>query len=210
MGLGKTAQVLALLVAERSSPTSDASAADPSGPTLVVCPMSVVENWRREAERFAPGLTVHVHHGGDRLGGEDLATATSGVDLVITTYGLVARDLDTLSAIGWGRLVLDEAQNIKNSAARQAQAVRRIRTPRRIALTGTPVENRLSELWSIMEVLNPGLLGSANAFHQRFAVPIERYGDDDAAGRLRRATAPFILRRLKSDPTIISDLPEKM
>ena len=210
MGLGKTAQVLALLVAERSSPTSDASAADPSGPTLVVCPMSVVENWRREAERFAPGLTVHVHHGGDRLGGEDLATATSGVDLVITTYGLVARDLDTLSAIGWGRLVLDEAQNIKNSAARQAQAVRRIRAPRRIALTGTPVENRLSELWSIMEVLNPGLLGSANAFHQRFAVPIERYGDDDAAGRLRRATAPFILRRLKSDRAIIADLPEKL
>ncbi len=205
MGLGKTAQVLALLVAERSSPT-----AATAGPTLVVCPMSVVENWRREAERFAPGLAAHVHHGSDRLGGEDLATATAGVDLVITTYGLVARDADALAAIDWGRLVLDEAQNIKNSAARQAQAVRRIRAPRRIALTGTPVENRLAELWSIMEVLNPGLLGSANAFRQRFAVPIERYGDDDAAGRLRRATAPFILRRLKSDRAIIADLPEKL
>ena len=210
MGLGKTAQVLALLVAERSSRTADASDAIASGPTLVVCPMSVVENWRREAERFAPGLAVHVHHGGDRLGGEDLATAAGEAHLVVTTYGLVARDVDALSMITWGRLVLDEAQNIKNSAARQAQAVRRIRAPRRIALTGTPVENRLSELWSIMEVLNPGLLGSANAFHQRFAVPIERYGDDDAAGRLRRATAPFILRRLKSDRAIIADLPEKL
>ncbi len=205
MGLGKTAQVLALLVAECSSPTTDAS-----GPTLVVCPMSVVENWRREAERFAPDLAVHVHHGGDRLDAEDLATATAGVDLVITTYGLVARDADALAAIGWRRLVLDEAQNIKNSAARQTRAVRRIRAPRRIALTGTPVENRLAELWSIMEVLNPGLLGSANGFRQRFAVPIERYGDDDAAGRLRRATAPFILRRLKSDRSIIADLPDKL
>ena len=205
MGLGKTAQVLALLVAERSSPAADAA-----GATLVVCPMSVVENWRREAERFAPDLAVHVHHGGDRLGGEDLAAASAGVDLVITTYGLVARDIEALSTIDWGRLVLDEAQNIKNSAARQAQAVRRIRAPRRIALTGTPVENRLAELWSIMEVLNPGLLGSAAAFRQRFAVPIERYGDDDAAGRLRRATAPFILRRLKSDRSIIADLPDKL
>lgn len=210
MGLGKTAQVLALLVAERSSPTADASAVGVSGPTLVVCPMSVVENWRREAERFAPDLAIHVHHGVDRLGGEDLATATAGADLVITTYGLVARDIEALAAIGWSRLVLDEAQNIKNSAARQAQAVRRIRAPRRIALTGTPVENRLAELWSIMEVLNPGLLGSAAAFHQRFAVPIERYGDEDATGRLRRATAPFILRRLKSDRTIIADLPDKL
>ncbi len=205
MGLGKTTQVLALLVAERSSPAAHAA-----GPTLVVCPMSVVENWRREAERFAPDLAVHVHHGSDRLGSEDLAAATAGANLVITTYGLVARDVEALSAIDWGRLVLDEAQNIKNSAARQAQAVRRIRAPRRIALTGTPVENRLAELWSIMEVLNPGFLGSANTFHQRFAVPIERYGDDDAAGRLRRATAPFILRRLKSDRAIISDLPEKL
>lgn len=220
MGLGKTAQVLALLVAERSARTTDTpaggaadavpGAAAGTGPTLVVCPMSVVENWRREAERFTPDLAVHVHHGGDRLGGEDLATATAGVDLVITTYGLVARDADALAAIGWGRLVLDEAQNIKNSAARQAQAVRRIGAPRRIALTGTPVENRLAELWSIMEVLNPGLLGSANAFRQRFAVPIERYGDDDAAGRLRRVTAPFILRRLKSDRSIIADLPDKL
>lgn len=209
MGLGKTAQVLALLVAERAAPTAGRSDLE-RRTTLVVCPMSVVENWRREAERFAPGLAVHVHHGSERLGAEDLVAAAARADLVITTYGLVARDIEALEAIDWGRLVLDEAQNIKNSAARQAQAVRRIRAPRRIALTGTPVENRLAELWSIMEVLNPGLLGSANAFHQRFAVPIERYGDDDAAARLRRATAPFILRRLKSDRSIIADLPDKV
>ena len=205
MGLGKTAQVLALLAAERSVRTADAP-----GPTLVVCPMSVVENWRREAERFTPALAVHVHHGGERLGGGDLAAAVANADLVITTYGLVARDIESISTISWGRLVLDEAQNIKNSAARQAQAVRRISAARRVALTGTPVENRLSELWSIMEVLNPGFLGSANAFRQRFAVPIERYGDEGAAGRLRRLTAPFILRRLKSDRTIIADLPDKL
>lgn len=209
MGLGKTAQVLALLVAERAAPTARQSDLERRA-TLVVCPMSVVENWRREAERFAPDLAVHVHHGSERFGAEDLAAAAARADVVVTTYGLVARDIEALEAIDWGRLVLDEAQNIKNSAARQAQAVRRIRTPRRIALTGTPVENRLAELWSIMEVLNPGLLGSANAFHQRFAVPIERYGDDDAAARLRRATAPFILRRLKSDRSIIADLPDKV
>ena len=204
-------------MAERSARTADAAVTDDAaaayeagGPTLVVCPMSVVENWRREAERFAPDLAVHVHHGSERLGGEDLATTASQADLVITTYGLVARDIEALAAINWSRLVLDEAQNIKNSAARQAQAARRISAPRRIALTGTPVENRLAELWSIMDVLNPGLLGSASAFRQRFAVPIERYGDDEAAGRLRRATAPFILRRLKSDRSIIADLPDKI
>jgi non-specific serine/threonine protein kinase len=209
MGLGKTAQVLALLVAERA-PRLPAATAERPGPTLVVCPMSVVENWRREAEMFAPGLAVHVHHGSERLGGEELATAAKVADLVVTTYGLAARDLEVISAIPWSRLVLDEAQNVKNSASRQAQAVRHIPASRRIALTGTPVENHLSDLWSIMEILNPGLLGSASAFRQRFAIPIERYGDEDAAGCLRRATAPFILRRLKSDRAIISDLPDKL
>jgi len=209
MGLGKTAQVLALLVAERA-PRLPAATTERPGPTLVVCPMSVVENWRREAEHFAPGLAVHVHHGSERPGGEELATAAEAADLVVTTYGLAARDVAAIASIPWSRLVLDEAQNVKNSASRQARAVRQIPAARRIALTGTPVENHLGELWSIMEVLNPGLLGSAGAFRQRFAVPIERYGDEDAAERLRRATAPFILRRLKSDRAIISDLPDKL
>jgi len=203
MGLGKTIQLLALLVAERD-------AGEARAPTLLVCPMSVVGNWQREAERFAPGLRVHVHHGQGRQGGEQLAEAVRDRDLVVTTYGLAVRDQEALSAVEWGRVVLDEAQNVKNSAARQAQAVRSLRAPRRVALTGTPVENRLAELWSIMQFLNPGLLGSASDFRRRFAVPVERYQDDEAADLLRKLTGPFVLRRLKTDRSIIADLPEKV
>jgi SNF2 family DNA or RNA helicase len=203
MGLGKTVQLLALLVAERV-------AGERLAPTLLVCPMSVVGNWQREAERFAPDLRVHVHHGQGRQGGEQLAEAVRDQDLVITTYGLAVRDQEALSALGWGRVVLDEAQNVKNSAARQAQAIRALRAPQRVALTGTPVENRLAELWSIMQFLNPGLLGSASDFRRRFAVPVERYRDDEAAELLRKLTGPFVLRRLKTDRSIIADLPEKV
>ena len=207
MGLGKTIQLLALLVAERDGQVDEAGR---PGPTLLVCPMSVVGNWQREAERFAPGLAVHVHHGAERLGGEELAHTAGEADLVLTTYGLAARDRAALAAVAWRRVVLDEAQNIKNSAAKQTQAVRALQAPQRVALTGTPVENRLSELWSIMEFANPGLLGSAKAFRSRFAVPIEREGDERAAEGLRRATQPFILRRLKTDRSIIADLPAKL
>jgi SNF2-related domain/SNF2 Helicase protein/Helicase conserved C-terminal domain len=203
MGLGKTVQLLAVLVAER------ADGARPA-PTLLVCPMSVTGNWQREAERFAPGLRVHVHHGQDRPTGEELAELVTGLDLVITTYGLAVRDQEALTAVAWGRVVLDEAQNVKNSAARQAQAVRALRAPQRVALTGTPVENRLSELWSIMQFLNPGLLGSASDFRRRFAVPVERYRDEPAADLLKKLTGPFVLRRLKTDRGIIADLPEKV
>ncbi len=228
MGLGKTAQLIALLVAEREVEAPGLAAARQAGslgvadgaagqaavtklgPTLVVCPMSVVGNWQRELARFGPRLRVLVHHGPDRGGAEDVANVASSVDAVITTYTLAHRDREALAAIDWGRIVLDEAQAIKNYATRQSQAVRSLRARSRVALTGTPVENRLAELWSIMEFLNPGLLGSANAFRNRFAVPIERYRDGDAAASLRRATAPFILRRLKSDRSIIRDLPDKI
>jgi len=202
MGLGKSVETLSLLQAERESGTT-------AGPTLLVCPMSLVGNWQREAERFTPELAVHVHHGADRLTGDELARAVSGADLVITTYGVAARDQQALSAVQWGRVVCDEAQNIKNSATRQARAVRALPAGSRIALTGTPVENRLGDLWSIMEFTSPGLLGPAERFRQRYAVPIERNGDETAAERLKRITGPFILRRLKTDKTIISDLPEK-
>jgi SNF2 family DNA or RNA helicase len=205
MGLGKTVQLLALLVAERSQ----AGTGRPR-PTLLVCPMSVVGNWQREAERFAPDLSVHVHHGAERLAGEDLTRAVADADLVLTTYGLAVRDQQALTAIEWGRVALDEAQNIKNAAAKQAQAVRALKAAQRVALSGTPVENRLAELWSIMEFLNPGLLGSAGAFRSRYAVPIERDGDEQAAAGLRRATQPFLLRRLKTDRSIIADLPAKL
>ena len=197
MGLGKTAQTLALV------------AGDHAGPTLLVCPMSLVGNWQREAARFAPGLRVHVHHGAERARGAAFAAAVSGADLVITTYGLVARDVDTLREIDWYRVVVDEAQAIKNAATRQAAAVRSLSARHRLALTGTPVENRLADLWSILEFTNPGLLGPAERFRRRYAEPVERHGDERAAGRLRRLTGPLILRRMKTDRRIVPDLPEK-
>jgi SNF2 family DNA or RNA helicase len=223
MGLGKTAQLLALLVDERDRAHTNGSSG-PSGssgsgrrrarprlgPTLVVCPMSLVGNWQREAARFAPKLTVYVHHGPTRLAAQAFSRQARKVDLVLSTYGLMTRDVELLSSIRWRRVVLDEAQQIKNSAARTTQSVRSIPAERRVAMTGTPVENRLSELWSIMEFLNPGILGSERSFRERFADPIERGGDDDVAAKLRRITGPLILRRLKSDRAIIADLPEKL
>ena len=219
MGLGKTVQLLSLIWAERAkppfvkddldSPALNPPPAFPAPPTLLICPMSLTGNWQREAERFTPELTVHVHHGADRLTGAELQAALAGADLVITTYQTAARDLAALSAVGWGRVVCDEAQAIKNHLSQQAKAVRALPAASRIALTGTPVENQLSELWSIMEFANPGLLGSAKAFRERYAVPVERHGSAEAAQELRRITEPFVLRRLKTDKTIISDLPEK-
>ncbi|MFA1549586.1 DEAD/DEAH box helicase [Actinomadura chokoriensis] len=202
MGLGKTISVLSLLVHEREN------GARPD-PTLAILPMSLVGNWQREAARFTPKLRVYVHHGTGRHRGEELAEAVASADLVLTTYGTAARDAEALAPIEWGRIVCDEAQALKNSGTRQARAVRSIPARTRIALTGTPVENHLTELWSIMEFANPGLLGPRAAFRQRFAVPIEREGDEQAALALKRATQPFILRRLKTDKSIISDLPEK-
>jgi SNF2 family DNA or RNA helicase len=203
MGLGKSAQTLALLAHEQDGSLR-------TGPALLVCPMSLVGNWQREAAKFAPALALHVHHGSDRLTGADLTAALSAADLVITTYGVATRDREALSQVSWARVICDEAQNIKNSGTRQAQAVRAIPAGSRIALTGTPVENRLSDLWSLMDFTSPGLLGSAEKFRQRFAIPIERAGDEEAADRLRRITGPFILRRLKTDKSIIADLPEKL
>ncbi len=133
----------------------------------------------------------------------------AGADLVITTYQTAARDLAALSQVRWARVVCDEAQAIKNHLSRQAKAVRSLPAASRIALTGTPVENQLSELWSIMEFANPGMLGAEKAFRERYAVPIERHGSEEAASELRRVTQPFVLRRLKTDKTIISDLPDK-
>jgi SNF2 family DNA or RNA helicase len=224
MGLGKTAQLLALLVDERAraapppmgrrrsgtSGTAGRTRRPRLGPTLVLCPMSLVGNWQREAARFAPKLDVYVHHGPDRLAGKAFTRHAGQVDLVLSTYGLATRDRESLAGVRWRRMVLDEAQQIKNSAARTTQSVRSIPAERRIAMTGTPVENRLSELWSIMEFLNPGILGSERSFRERFADPIERGGDDEVATKLRQITGPFVLRRLKTDRTIIADLPEKL
>jgi len=202
MGLGKTIQLLALLAAERES--DDVK----PGPTLLVCPMSVVGNWAHESARFTPGLRVYLHHGHGRLDAAELAERTD-IDLVVTSYGVLARDVDGLAVTDWWRVVLDEAQAVKNPTTAQAQAVRRLRAPRRIALTGTPIENRLGELHSIMRFLNPGLLGTSAGFQRRFAVPIERSGDEAARAALRALTQPFVLRRRKSDPGILDELPPK-
>jgi superfamily II DNA or RNA helicase len=202
MGLGKTVQLLALLAWERAEGKS-------FGPTLLVCPMSLVGNWQRETARFVPSLRVHVHHGGGRNRGAALAAAASDADLVITTYGLLGRDQAALAPIPWARIVLDEAQHIKNPQSRQAKAAMTLRAPHRVAMTGTPVENRLAELWSIMQFLNPGLLGSFGQFQKTYAGTAARPAEPSALTRLKRLTAPFILRRRKQDPGIAPDLPEK-
>ncbi|KJS61269.1 DEAD/DEAH box helicase [Streptomyces rubellomurinus] len=202
MGLGKTVQTLALLAAEK--------AGGATGPTLLVCPMSLVGNWQREAERFAPGLRRYVHHGSGRLGPDRLAAAVEGVDLVVTTYGLVQRDLAALRTIRWRRIVADEAQHVKNAGTAQARAIRALPVARhRIALTGTPVENRLSELHAVLDFANPGLLGPAERFKERYAIPVELHRNPERTAELRRRTAPFVLRRLKSDPAVAAELPAK-
>ena len=201
MGLGKTATTLAHLL-ERP------------GPHLVVCPLSVVHNWESEAHRFTPGHSVVVHHGSSRQRADAAdAPALFGLadaDIVITTYGLLPRDLDALAAIDWTTVVLDEAQMVKNPSTKAARAVRRLGAAQKLALTGTPVENRLSELWAILDAVNPGLLGSQQRFREEFATAIERSQSDEAAERLRRLTQPFVLRRTKADKRLLPDLPDKI
>ena len=202
MGLGKTIQLIALLQHERSK-IGDAKI----GPSLLVTPMSVMGNWKRELTRFAPELKVHIHHGLDRPAGERFLQITQEHDVILTTYAIVVRDKETLQAVPWRRIVLDEAQYIKNPPTKQTAAIRSIAAQSRIALTGTPVENRLAELWSILEFCCPGYLGTNQDFRRRFAAPIERNRDAKAAEKLRSLVRPFILRRLKTDLTVISDLP---
>ncbi|MEK6644665.1 MAG: DEAD/DEAH box helicase [Planctomycetota bacterium] len=214
MGLGKTIQLISLLLIERerdreAAPT-DVPYESAVGPTLLFAPMSVVGNWQREMERFAPTIRVLVHHGPQRLSGDAFIEATKQHDVIITTYGLAHRCEKDFKRIQWYRIAMDEAQKIKNPIAAQTVALRNLNADHRIALTGTPVENHLSELWSIMEVLNPGLLGTASSFRTKFAVPVEKLGDQQRADQLRRMIRPFLLRRLKSDPTVACDLPEKM
>jgi len=204
MGLGKTIQMIALILHERSI------LQDRMDPTLLVVPMSVIGNWVKEFEKFAPSLKIQVHHGIDRPQGDDFVKATDDSDVVVTTYALVHRDNEFITKVKWGRIVLDEAQFVKNPAAKQSISVRSLKVPRRVAMTGTPVENRLSELWSIMDFLNPKYLGSPGAFRKKFALPIERHRDQIKMDKLRTMVRPFILRRVKTDPTVVSDLPEKL
>ena len=201
MGLGKTVQTLAALQLDRQQGNQR--------PNLLVCPTSVLNNWQREAARFTPDLPVLLHHGPNRPGGETFRDAACGQRLVITGYGTMNRDRDLLGSVPWRAVILDEAQNIKNPASQQARTAQGLRADYRIALTGTPVENHVGDLWSIMQFLNPGLLGSQTEFRRNYFQPIQNDRDEAAAARLQGATGPFILRRLKTDRSIIDDLPDK-
>ncbi|MEO8383314.1 MAG: DEAD/DEAH box helicase [Acidobacteriota bacterium] len=200
MGLGKTIQTLALLQSDWPLHRR---------PTLLICPTSVTGNWLREAQRFTPALPVLLHHGTRRARGDSLLGEIERSALVISSYSLLHREAETLGRVAWRGVVLDEAQNIKNSETRQSKAARALPADFRIALTGTPVENNVGDLWSIMEFLNPGLLGNAAEFRRTFFLPIQTLRDAEATATLKRITGPFILRRLKSDKSIIADLPEK-
>ena len=204
MGLGKTIQTISLLLREKGTKKKL------SAPVLLIAPTSVVTNWEREIGRFAPGLQTYVHRGSGRLRGEEMRSAVKDQDVVLTSYPVARLDAESIQSIHWLAVILDEAQNIKNPEAKQTQAIRKIGAEFRIALTGTPVENRLSELWSIMHFLNPGYLGARKSFRENFSLPIERYHDEEAIRQLKQLTAPFILRRVKTDPRVISDLPEKV
>lgn len=202
MGLGKTIQFIAFLLYLQENDWLN-------NPVLLVCPTSVLGNWEKEVKRFAPKLKTLVYHGDRRPKGASFKKTIPTKQLVITSYSLVYRDLKQLQQATWQGVVLDEAQNIKNPDAKQSKAARQIEAQFRVALTGTPVENRLGELWSIMDFLNPGYLGPKAFFQKRFATPIERYGDTASLRTLKSLVQPFILRRLKTDRTIIQDLPEK-
>ena len=199
MGLGKTLQTIALLehyrVQKRWRQT----------PALIVLPTSLITNWQRELARFAPEMRVAIYHGSGRA-----LKHIEGAEVVLTSYGVVRSDEAKLARRAWGALIIDEAQQIKNEGAQQTQAVKALDAPIRIALSGTPVENRLSEYWSVLDFANPGYLGPVEQFKAVYADPIERDRDPGQLAMFRQVTAPFILRRLKTDKSVIKDLPEKI
>jgi len=209
MGLGKTVQLIALLLHERQH--REATQDPGIQPTLLVAPTSVLSNWKKEVEKFAPSLKCHVHHGSDRVRDRaGFVEAVSGHDLVVTSFNLVRSDKETLGAVRWRRVAVDEAQNIKNPKSAQARAIFALPATHRIAMTGTPIENRLMDMWSLFRFLNPGYLGTEAQFRRAYEIPIQRESDQTRARQLQQLVQPFILRRLKSDKSIIDDLPDKV
>ncbi|MBO0950023.1 DEAD/DEAH box helicase [Fibrella forsythiae] len=202
MGLGKTLQVISLLLKFKQ----EGRFMKQKG--LVVLPTTLLTNWQKEIAKFAPDLKAHVYHGPNRKMPEGKAAAAN--DLILTTYGVVRSDLETLKKTTWSVLIIDEAQNIKNSDTEQTKAVKTLKGQVRIALSGTPVENRLSEFWSIMDFVNKGYLGGASKFNEEFGKPIQQERDQHKLELFRRVTSPFLLRRVKTDKSIISDLPDKI
>ncbi len=199
MGLGKTLQVIATLQKFKEE------GAFKKNKGLVILPTTLLTNWTKEIARFAPGLRAHIYHGPNRskLGFE-------GTDLVLTTYGVVRSEEETFTKTNWPVVVIDEAQNIKNPSTAQTKAIKKIKAGVRIAMSGTPVENRLSEYWSIIDFVNKGYLGTLKKFSQDFSIPIEVDRDQHRLEVFKRMTEPFILRRVKTDKTIIQDLPDKI
>jgi superfamily II DNA or RNA helicase len=206
MGLGKTVQLIAyLLHIKERTPDSNPNKL----PSLIICPTSVLGNWQKELRRFAPSLNVMLHYGSRRLSGEAFLEEAKQADVVLTSYATCSLDQDTLQSLTWTSMTLDEAQNIKNAQTKQSSVVRSLPAKHRIALTGTPIENRLSELWSLYDFINPGYLGSSREFNNRFGIAIEKEQDVQRTADLQRLIKPFMLRRKKKDPAIQLDLPDK-
>lgn len=201
MGLGKTVQLLTylLLVKEKGE----------AGPSLIICPTSVLGNWQKEIERFSPEVKVHLHYGSNRLKGEDFSAKAAEVDIVLSSYGLTHLDFGEFESVNWSSIAIDEAQNIKNAATKQSRAVRKLKGGHHIALTGTPMENRLSELWSIFDFINHGYLGGLGQFQKRFVAPIEKDGKKEKIEQLQALIRPFLLRRTKKDSDVALNLPDK-
>ncbi len=204
MGLGKTIQVIAfLLYLKEKYPNNKAS-------VLVVCPTSVLFNWQREFKKFAPNLEVILHHGPNRYKkASEIPEFLKAHRIFLTSYGTIRNDIDFLETIQFSGIIIDESQNMKNYTSKQTQAIYKLKSQYRICLSGTPIENRLLELWSLFNFLNPGLLGNREEFRDKFILPIERFQNQEAINDLKTLIAPFIMRRVKSDRSIINDLPEK-
>lgn len=196
MGLGKTIQVISLILKLKEENKL-------KQPVLVVCPTTLMGNWKRELNTFSPSLKTLIYHGFQREFSTDC-------DVILTTYAILRIDLEKFQKTNWDLLVIDEAQNIKNPSTSQTQAIKAIKAQMKVAMTGTPVENRLSELWSIFDFINKGYLGTLTDFSKNYSIPIERFKELTRAQKLKKAISPFMLRRLKTDKTIISDLPEKI
>ena len=197
-----------VVAASAESPEESTS---PLLPTLLIVPTSVVGNWRHEIEKFAPHLRVAIHHGTNRNRDEASFQRLYGdYDVIITSFTLARKDNKLLNAVEWHRIVLDEAQNIKNPKSAQTKAILKLQARHRLALTGTPVENRLMDLWSIFNFLNPGYLGKQAQFRKSFETPIQKHNDFRQSATLKKLVEPFILRRMKTDRTIIKDLPDKV
>lgn len=206
MGLGKTVQLITYLLHIYET------AADYTKPTIIICPTSVLGNWQKELARFAPSLIVHTHYQTNRAKDEDfkeLVTAEKP-HVILSTYGTVSQDTEFLQNIEWATVVLDEAQNIKNMQTLQSRAIRKLLGDHHIALTGTPVENRLSELWAIFDFIHKGYLGSFGRFNEEFILPIERDESESHKQKLRAKIQPFLLRRTKRDPHLQLNLPDKL